>query len=177
MSEKSKKPPTKKAAKKSTPKKTGKKAPKDTKPKAVKKAAKKTGRPLIKIDGQQVEAMCQMGCTLDEVGSVLGCSRDTLERRFAARISKGRLGGKVRLRKAQMNAAMSGNITMLIWLGKNILGQSDKIDQQLSGPDGGPIQQETSGKVTLNLTMNAPAEDPWEQGEDTEGVQSKETPE
>jgi hypothetical protein len=33
----------------------------------------------------------------------------------------------------------NGNATMAIWLGKQYLGQSDKISQQMTGSDGGPI--------------------------------------
>ena len=38
---------------------------------------------------------------------------------------------------------------MLIWLGKQMLGQRDK--QEITGADGGPIQQQHSGKVAINL--------------------------
>lgn len=36
-----------------------------------------------------------------------------------------------RLRKAQVTAALNGNATMLIWLGKNRLGQSDHPDEDI----------------------------------------------
>jgi hypothetical protein len=32
---------------------------------------------------------------------------------------------KIRLRRAQLRLAIDGNVTMLIWLGKQYLGQSD----------------------------------------------------
>ena len=155
-----KKQPAKKLVRKQAKKKVAKK----------KVAKKKTGRPRIVIDGNQVEAMAQIGCTTDEIGSVVGCSRDTLERRFAAEIVKGRLGGKVRLRKIQMNVALSGNVTMLIWLGKQGLGQSDKLLNEHTGADGGPIDHQHG--VTLNLTMNQNGDDPWEYDDDTEGAKS-----
>jgi len=40
-------------------------------------------------------------------------------------ITKGRLETKQRLRAAQLKLALNGDRSMLIWLGKNILGQSD----------------------------------------------------
>jgi hypothetical protein len=40
----------------------------------------------------------------------------------------------------QFKAAEGGNATMLIWLGKQYLGQSDKTQHELSGPGGGPIE-------------------------------------
>jgi hypothetical protein len=38
---------------------------------------------------------------------------------------KGRESLKQSLRRAQIKLALSGNAVMLIWLGKNLLGQSD----------------------------------------------------
>lgn len=46
--------------------------------------------------------------------------------------------GRVSLRRKQVEEAMKGNATMLVWLGKQILGQTDK--QELSGPNGGPME-------------------------------------
>lgn len=40
----------------------------------------------------------------------------------------------------QFKAAEGGNATMLIWLGKQYLGQSDKTQQEISGPEGKPVQ-------------------------------------
>ena len=40
-------------------------------------------------------------------------------------MTKGRAETKQALRKAQIKSAIGGNTTMLIWLGKNILGQND----------------------------------------------------
>jgi hypothetical protein len=40
------------------------------------------------------------------------------------------------LRRKQFEAAMNGNTTILIWLGKQYLGQRDK--REMSGPDGVP---------------------------------------
>ena len=34
---------------------------------------------------------------------------------------------------------MEGNVTMLIWLGKQRLGQRDRLDAEHSGPEGKPI--------------------------------------
>jgi hypothetical protein len=36
--------------------------------------------------------------------------------------------GKISLRRKQYSIAQEGNVTMLIWLGKNWLGQTDKLD-------------------------------------------------
>jgi len=36
---------------------------------------------------------------------------------------------RINLLKKQYDVAMAGNVSMLIWLGKNELGQKDKIEQ------------------------------------------------
>lgn len=86
----------------------------------------KTGRKPLEIDEKLVTSLAQIHCTMKEIASVAGCSVDTLERRFADTIEKGREGGKSSIRRLQWQAAEKGNIMMLIWLGKQILGQKDR---------------------------------------------------
>jgi hypothetical protein len=64
-----------------------------------------------------------------------------LNRRFAAEIAKGRAEGRTSLRRKQWELAMGGNATMLIFLGKNMLGQTDRTDLTSAGSrlaDGAP---------------------------------------
>ena len=111
---------------------------------------KKTGRPKLQIDGELVEKLAGIGCPNKEIASIVGCSVDTLDRHFADVITKGRENGKTRLRKKQIEVALAGNVTMLIFLGKNMLGQADK--QEISGPDGTPVMQfPLSGEQDKNL--------------------------
>jgi hypothetical protein len=100
---------------------------------------KKAGRPKLEIDGELVEKLAGIGCPNKEIAAIVGCSVDTLDRHFADVIAKGRENGKTRLRKKQIEVALAGNVTMLIFLGKNMLGQADK--QEISGPDGSPVMQ------------------------------------
>jgi hypothetical protein len=100
---------------------------------------KKAGRPKLEIDGDLVEKLAGIGCPNKEIAAIVGCSVDTLDRHFADVIAKGRENGKTRLRKKQIEVALAGNVTMLIFLGKNMLGQADK--QEISGPDGSPVMQ------------------------------------
>jgi hypothetical protein len=102
---------------------------------------KKAGRPKLEIDGDLVEKLAGIGCPNKEIAAITGCSVDTLDRHFAEVIAKGRENGKTRLRKKQIEVALAGNVTMLIFLGKNMLGQADK--QEISGPDGSSILQST----------------------------------
>jgi len=39
---------------------------------------------------------------------------------------------RINLRKKQYDVAMAGNVSMLIWLGKNELAQSDKVENALA---------------------------------------------
>lgn len=63
------------------------------------------------------------------MAAVLGCSVDTLERNYAEAIKEGREHGKSSLKRKQYEVAMSGNVSMLIWLGKVVIGQIDTSRQ------------------------------------------------
>jgi hypothetical protein len=95
-------------------------------------------RPRKRIDPEIVERLAMIGCTTAEIASVCECSSDTLERRFAAILRKGREKGKSSLRLMQWKAAESGNVTMMIWLGKQLLGQRERLEH--TGADGGPVK-------------------------------------
>lgn len=86
----------------------------------------KIGRPPLDIDPAQVEQLAMIDCSYAEMAAVLGCDASTLTRRFAQVIEKGREAGKSSLKRAQFKAAINGNPTMLIWLGKQRLGQADQ---------------------------------------------------
>jgi len=83
-------------------------------------------RPTLDIDPHQVRKLAGLGCTNEEIASFVGCSHDTLTRRFKQELEDGRAQGKASLRRKQWETAMSGNVTMLIWLGKQYLSQTDK---------------------------------------------------
>ena len=73
----------------------------------------------------------------------LGINRDTLAARikektglsFSAYKDQKKEAMRVNIRKKQYDVAMAGNVSMLIWLGKNELGQSDKVDNKLDATD------------------------------------------
>ena len=84
---------------------------------------------IHQIDPEQVRKLAALGCTNDEIADYVGCDRITLWRRkdvYEAML-EGRSQIKVRIRQKQMEALNSGNPTMLIWLGKQYLGQTDKV--------------------------------------------------
>ena len=107
----------------------------------------KAGRPELAIDPEQVKSMAQIGCTMDEMSTVLKCSVDTLSDRFGDLIAENRDKGKMSLRRLQLRIAqgqaaeyqkdpetglpiqvkpaMAPNAQMAIHLGKHWLGQKD----------------------------------------------------
>jgi DNA-binding CsgD family transcriptional regulator len=87
---------------------------------------KKVGRPKIEIDEDLLLKLASIHCTMKEMVDILGVSEDTLKNNFSGIIDKGKATGKMRLRRKQLEVALEdGNPTMLIFLGKAILSQSD----------------------------------------------------
>jgi len=87
-------------------------------------------RPKKKIDYSMVEKLSYIHCTQDEIASVLDVSTRTLQRdkEFCRLYKKGLDKGRMSLRRYQFQKAEEGNVTMLIWLGKQFLKQADKTD-------------------------------------------------
>jgi hypothetical protein len=92
------------------------------------------GRPELLIDAKVVAGMAYVAATTLEIAEFVGCSPDVLERRFADVLRKKRTSMKLRLRRAQFRLAMEGNVTMLIWLGKQYLDQTDNPVAMLGQP-------------------------------------------
>ena len=77
------------------------------------------------IDVKEVEKLAKYGCTNIEIADFFGCDESLLRKSYSEFLAKGRVGGKIRLRKLQWRLAQRGSVPMAIWLGKQILGQSD----------------------------------------------------
>lgn len=77
------------------------------------------------VPPDEVYKLAAFGCSIQEMADWFGVNHDTLKYNFSEYIEKGRADVKQRLRNAQIKLALSGNPTMLIWLGKNMLNQSD----------------------------------------------------
>ena len=78
-----------------------------------------------------IEELAKIGCSGDEIGRKLGVTGKTIRNRFSDLLEKGESEGNAQLKKAQFDSALGGNVSMLIWLGKNRLGQSDKVTQEI----------------------------------------------
>jgi hypothetical protein len=106
------------------------------------------GRPRKEIDLEQLKNLIRIQCTAEECAHVLGVSADTIDRRlkeegyegFADYFKKHSHEGKASLRRMQWKAADAGNATMLVWLGKQVLGQRDKHDLDVGGKDDKPVE-------------------------------------
>lgn len=88
-------------------------------------------------------SLAQVGCTDEEIASHLDCSPDTLTRRYADLLKKGRAQLRMSLRRAQVKKALAGDNTMLIWLGKILLGQKEPRTE---------ITNQTAAELVLRIT-------------------------
>ena len=108
----------------------------------------KGGRPRKEItdkDFERLIAMIRIQCTQGEICGVFDMTAETLNTRieergegsFSTLYKKHGDEGKASLRRMQWKAAEAGNSTMLIWLGKNMLDQTDKtiVDNKHSVSD------------------------------------------
>ena len=92
-------------------------------------------RPLKEIDAKQFEKLCGLQCTKLEICVWFDITDKTLEswckrtygKGFSETFEEKRAAGKISLRRAQYELALKGNATMLIWLGRNYLGQSEDV--------------------------------------------------
>lgn len=110
-----------------------------------KKSTKGRPRKILTNDALKlVENLSRIMCTDEEIAQCLGASVDTLlnndnKELFRNATEKGRANGKQSLRRKQYEVAMKGNSSMLIWLGKQWLGQTDKVEQTTSFEDLTPL--------------------------------------
>jgi hypothetical protein len=83
------------------------------------------GREKRVVPPDEVYKLAELGCTNKEIAEWFMIKEDTLNYNFCDYLTKARAGMKRRLRAVQLQTALAGNATLLIWLGKQYLGQSD----------------------------------------------------
>lgn len=118
----------------------------------------KMGRPQIQIDESQFGKLCEMQCTEEEIAAFFDCSVDTINRwcertfdcTFAEAYKKFSVKGKIALRRYQFKLAEK-NTAMAIFLGKNMLGQTDKVEQTV-------MEVEDLSSLAQMLRTDAPAD-------------------
>ena len=110
-------------------------------------------RPKKQIDFEQLEGMCRLQMTKEDICTVLDIDEKTLTARikeqcgvgFSEFIDRYREEGKMSIRAQQYKRALTGSDRMLRWLGINWLGQSERTLNEHTGKDGGAIE------VTVNV--------------------------
>lgn len=137
------------------PKRTGKSllykrigVPKFDKPEDQKKLEKPSktplplGRPPVPLDMVIAERLAALHCTVEEIASALDVSVNNLWAREAFRevYKRGWFHGRMSMRRMQWRKAVEGDTRMLIFLGKQILGQREYTNTELTTKAPIPIE-------------------------------------
>ena len=112
----------------------------------------KGGRPKKELNYKLIENLAMIQCTQDEIASCLDVNVKTLraDEKFLDLYKKGQEQGKMSLRRWQYRAAEKGNSAILIWLGKQYLGQTDKIETKNDIEDLRPLVELLKGNNNAN---------------------------
>ena len=100
------------------------------------------GRPKIEFNMKQVKLLGQFRATYDTMAEWFECSEQTIRRNmqdkeseFCKVYKKALANTKMKLSEAQIKYALNGNSALLIWLGKQWLGQKEPKDMILEDND------------------------------------------
>jgi hypothetical protein len=101
-------------------------------------------RPKTKIDLPELEKLCGMQCTDEEIAGFFGVSTRTIVRRrlapkFRDIMDQARAKGRISVRRSLFKLANTGNVAASIFLAKNLLGYRDVVANEHSGPGGSAI--------------------------------------
>jgi hypothetical protein len=110
-------------------------------------------RPKVRIDLAELEKLCGMQCTDEEIAAFFGISTRTIVRRrrvqkFNEIMENARAKGRVSVRRSLFRLANAGNIAAAIFLAKNLLGYRDVVNTEHSGLAGSPIQVASKPDLT-----------------------------
>ena len=115
----------------------------------------KIGRPVKYIDYDLVERLAKICCTTEEIAAVTGVCKRTLENNALEFMQRGRNHGRAALRREQFRMAKAGNPTMLVWLGKQWLAQTDRQDLTVrpgADLDAAPVDSMTAAELDNEIT-------------------------
>jgi hypothetical protein len=116
------------------------------------------GRPKKPIELDEVEKLCMLQCTQEELAAFFDVGIATIERRarekrFREAMERGYAKGRISVRRKQMQLLDEGSNTMAVWLGKQLLGQKDQ--HELTGAADGPIELDVSASDELISTLSS----------------------
>jgi hypothetical protein len=103
---------------------------------------------------QAVQLLAQSGTPDTEIAKLLGISVKVLKDEAAEALDIGSTQHRVSLRIGQYRAAMVGDRSLLIWLGKQSLGQVDRAVNEIGGRDGKPIEISDGATEVRGKLMN-----------------------
>jgi hypothetical protein len=95
--------------------------------------------PEKKINLKELEKLCMMQCTDEEIAAFFDLSRERFVKHHKKKpeiievMERGKAKGRASLRRAQFSKAMSGHPALLIWMGKQILGQKETVVNEHAG--------------------------------------------
>lgn len=135
-----------------------------TKSKKENKEVNKGGRPPTEINWEALDGVLQLGARLIDCVDLVGVSDVTIQNKIKEKygltfseyrelkMSKMRM----KLLQKQYEVAMNGNVALLIWLGKQHLGQSDKqeivTDQKVNLKMSAEEKKEMAKAYLKNIT-------------------------
>ena len=104
---------------------------------------RRNDRPRKVLNEGLILKLSSMGLTQEEIASVCDCGVSTIQKKYHDVWERGQTIMKASLKRRQFHVAMKGNTTMLVWLGKQHLGQRDNMDSTvdnkhtyyISGPE------------------------------------------
>ena len=100
------------------------------------------GRPKVKMGLEEVENLSRLNCTMDEIAAYFNVDVRTVQLRaqrepaFRAAMERGQALGRLSIRRQQLRLMEHGNATMAVWLGKQLLGQRDRLEAEVTVKDG-----------------------------------------
>ena len=118
----------------------------EDKPLPVPANAASSSQPAAATELDRVKDLAAIGCTDAEIAAIIGRRPAALERRYGNVIRQERAAGAADLRRMQWDKAGEGNVPMLIWLGRQTLGQ---LPQPIPGADEAP-----PARVILDMSQN-----------------------
>lgn len=82
----------------------------------------------IQLDIDDIRELASEGNTIEDIGTLLGVSGNVISNddEYKQAYEMGLCDMRATLRHAQFQSAKSGNTTMLVWLGKVLLGQREE---------------------------------------------------